>query len=69
MKIRMLVIYVVGLSLIGSTWADGLPRMGYASGRSVKDLYQRVTAGSLLMDPTLAPRSRRSAKLPAAAPT
>jgi hypothetical protein len=38
MKIRMLVIYVVGLSLIGSTWADGLPKMGYSSGRSVKDL-------------------------------
>jgi hypothetical protein len=38
MKIRMLVIYVVGLSLIGSTWADGLPKMGYGSGRSVKDL-------------------------------
>jgi hypothetical protein len=38
MKIRMLVIYVVGLSLIGSTWADGLPKMGYTSGGSVKDL-------------------------------
>ena len=38
MKIRMLVIYVVGLSLIGITWADGLPKMGYSSGRSVKDL-------------------------------
>jgi hypothetical protein len=38
MKIRMLVIYVVGLSLIGITCADGLPKMGYTSGRSVKDL-------------------------------
>jgi hypothetical protein len=38
MKIRMLVIYVAGLSLIGITWADGLPKMGYSSGRSVKDL-------------------------------
>lgn len=38
MKIRMLVIYVVGLSLIGITWADGSPKMGYTYGRSVKDL-------------------------------
>ncbi len=38
MKIRMLVIYVFGLSLIGSTWADGLPKMGYTSGGSVTDL-------------------------------
>jgi hypothetical protein len=38
MKIRMLVIFVIGLSLIGITWADGLPKMGYSSGRSVKDL-------------------------------
>ena len=38
MKIRMLVIYVVGLSLIGITWADGLPKTGYSSGRSIKDL-------------------------------
>jgi len=38
MKIRMLVIYVVGLSSIGITWADGLPKMGYSPGRSVKDL-------------------------------
>jgi hypothetical protein len=69
MKIRMLVIYVVGLSLIGITCADGLPKMGYTSGRSVKDLVAKVTAGSLLMDPTLAPRSRRSGKLRAGAPT
>jgi hypothetical protein len=51
MKIRMLVIYVVGLSLIGSTWADGLPKMGYSSGRSVKDLvakgYRWVTVDGL----------------------
>jgi hypothetical protein len=38
MKIRMLVVYVIGLSLIGITWADDLPKMGYASGRSVTDL-------------------------------
>ena len=38
MKIRMLVSYLVDLSLIGITWADGLPKMGYSSGRSVKDL-------------------------------
>jgi hypothetical protein len=34
----MLVICVLGLSLVGSTWADGLPKMGYTSDRSVKDL-------------------------------
>jgi hypothetical protein len=38
MKITMLVIYLVGLSLIGVTWADDLPDMGYSSGRSVEDL-------------------------------
>ena len=51
MKIRMLVIYVAGLSLIGITWADGLPKMGYSSGRSVKDLvakgYRWVTVDGL----------------------
>jgi len=69
MKIRMLVIYVVGLSLIGSSWAHGLPKMGYTSGKSVEDLVERVTAGSRLTDLTLARSSRRSAKLPATAPT
>ena len=47
MKIRMLVIYVVGLSLIGITWADGSPKMGYTYGGSVKGLvakgYRLVT--------------------------
>jgi hypothetical protein len=38
MKITMLVIYLVGLSLINITRADGLPKIGYASGRSGKDL-------------------------------
>jgi hypothetical protein len=38
MKIRMLTIYLVGLSLMGITWADGLPKMGYSAGSSVKDL-------------------------------
>jgi hypothetical protein len=38
MKIRMLVSYLVGLSLIGITWADGLPETGYTSGGSLKDL-------------------------------
>ena len=47
MKIRMLVIYVVGLSLMGITWADGSPKMGYTYGGSVKGLvakgYRLVT--------------------------
>jgi hypothetical protein len=38
MKIRMLVVYVIGLSLIGITWADDLPKIGYTSGRCVTDL-------------------------------
>jgi hypothetical protein len=38
MKIGMLAVSVIGLSLIGAALADGLPNMGYTSGRSVKDL-------------------------------
>jgi hypothetical protein len=38
MKITMLVIYLVGLSLINITRADGLPKMGYTSGRSGRNL-------------------------------
>ena len=38
MKITMLVIYLVGLSWVDITRADGLPKMGYTSGRSAKDL-------------------------------
>jgi hypothetical protein len=38
MKIGMLAVSVIGLSLIGAALADGLPKMGYTSGRSVKDL-------------------------------
>jgi hypothetical protein len=38
MKITMLIIYLVGLNLVNTTRADGLPKMGYTSGRSAKDL-------------------------------
>ena len=38
MKITVLVIYLVGLSWVDITRADGLPKMGYTSGRSAKDL-------------------------------
>jgi len=38
MKITMLVIYLVGLSWVDITRADGLPKIGYTSGRSAKDL-------------------------------
>src|ERR1700747_720831 len=38
MKIRMLVSYLVGLSLLGITWADGLRETGYTSGGSLNDL-------------------------------
>jgi hypothetical protein len=38
MKIRILGIFVVGFSLICSTWADDLPRMGYEPQISVEKL-------------------------------
>jgi hypothetical protein len=38
MKIRMLVVSVIGLSLICPTWADDLPRMGYSERAPAGDL-------------------------------
>jgi hypothetical protein len=38
MKIGMLVLSIINLSLLGSTLADDLPRMGYSDRTPVKDL-------------------------------
>ena len=38
MKIGMLAVSVIGLGLIGATWADDLPRMGYSERTPVEAL-------------------------------
>jgi hypothetical protein len=39
--LRMLAVYVIGLSLICTALADDLPRMGYLSGTPVKHLVEK----------------------------
>jgi hypothetical protein len=40
-KVGMLVVYLIGLSLIGPAWADDLPRIGYMPGLPVNDLVKK----------------------------
>jgi hypothetical protein len=56
MKIKMLVIFVIGFGWIGTTWADDLPRMGYSDRIPVKELaakgYRWVTVNGPYACPT-----------------
>ena len=56
MKTKMLVIFVIGFSWIGTTWADVLPPMGYSVRLPFKDLapkgYRWITANGPYACPT-----------------
>jgi hypothetical protein len=69
MKMRMLVAYVIGLSLIGSSWADGLPKMGYTSGRSVTDLVAKGYRWVTVDGPYACAKQQEVRQIPATAPT